>query len=88
MWADFCASILRPLASQNNVGTVNSNVYFAIRTPASGFAFGLAYVGGACTTWVPSKSAIQEWEHSDLITARVNLEPTVIYRIVYRLKDV
>jgi hypothetical protein len=56
------------------VAGVNTNIYFCIRTAASGFAFGLAYTGGACfpDTYLKYKTAIMEWEHNDLIVAQVS----------------
>ena len=62
--------IIRKLVSVNNVATVNSNVYFCVRTEASGEAMGVGYLGGGCNKKVSFRSAIQEWEGNDLYTAR------------------
>jgi hypothetical protein len=59
--------------SANNIATVNTNVYFCVRNAASGDAFGIAYVGGACTSLVQYKSLVMEWDHNDLVVARVSL---------------
>jgi hypothetical protein len=62
----------RDLVSKNNVNTVNSNIYFCIRNAASSpSVFGLANLGGACTSNLEEKSAIQEWDNNDIVTAQV-----------------
>jgi hypothetical protein len=65
--------IFRDAVSKNNVDTVNTNIYLCIRNDASSpVIFGLAYLSGACASKVAIKSAIQEWDMSDLETAKVN----------------
>ena len=58
--------------SKNNIDSVNVNVYLCVRNAASSPAvLGLAYTSGACDNRVAFKSAIQEWQHNDLVTAKV-----------------
>ena len=66
------------VAGANNVKGVNTNIYFCIRNEKSGFAFGLAYTGGACLpdSYVNYKTAIMEWEHNDIIVGRVRFNYT------------
>ena len=39
---------------------------------ASGDAFGIAYLGGACYSWKQYKTVVMEWDHNDLVVARVS----------------
>jgi len=61
----------RASVSVNNDPNVNSNIYFCMRTAASGFAMGVGYLGGACNKNALYRSAIQEWQNNDVYTARV-----------------
>jgi hypothetical protein len=56
----------------NNVDSINTNIYFCVKNAASGDAFGIAYLGGGCTRSKKYKTVVMEWDHNDLVVARVS----------------
>ena len=56
----------------NNDDSINTNIYFCVRNAASGDAFGIAYLGGACLDDKQYKTVVMEWDHNDLVVARVS----------------